>query len=234
VVKTVTHEVVTSEELGGARVHSEESAWRTSRRPTTPQCLMQLRASCWLPAAQQRRGSAAPGHRRRPASRMDEALDTIVPRRPDQPYDMRQVVKRVVDDGKFFEVHARYAKNMVVGFARLGGRVVGIVGNQPNGARRRARHRREPEGRALHPLLRRVQHPARHLRGRAGLPAGLDQEWGGIIRHGAKLLYAYCEATVPKITVITRKAYGGAYDVMSSASTSAPTSTSPGRAPRSR
>ena len=144
--------------------------------------------------------------------RMDAELDAIVPANPNKPYDVRRVVRTIVDDGEFFEIHERYAKNIVCGFARLGGRAVGIVANQPtelagvldiDGARPRASCARATRSAA-----------ARHVRRRAGLPAGTEQEWDGIIRHGAKLLYAYCEATVPKLTVITRKAYGGAYDVM--------------------
>ena len=129
---------------------------------------------------------------------------------------MKQVIEAVVDDGEFLEVHERYAENIVCGFARLGGHSVGVDRQPAALARRRARHRLVDEGRPLRAHVRRVQHPARHVHRRARLPPGIEQEWGGIIRHGAKLLYAYAEATVPKLAVITRKAYGGAYDVMSS------------------
>ncbi|MGE3175110.1 MAG: acyl-CoA carboxylase subunit beta [Planctomycetota bacterium] len=215
VVKTVTHEDTTSEELGGARVHSEVSGVAHFTAPDDATCLMQVRELIsYLPL---NNGDDPPFRATQDdPNRMDEALDTIVPASSDQPYDMRQVVKKVVDDGRFFEVHARYAKNMIVGFARLGGRVVGIVGNQPNhlagvldikGSIKGARFIRFCDAFNV-PLITFEDVP--------GFLPGKDQEWGGIITHGAKLLYAYCEATVPKITVITRKAYGGAYDVMNS------------------
>ncbi|MFN7588884.1 MAG: acyl-CoA carboxylase subunit beta [Planctomycetota bacterium] len=215
VVKTVTHEDTTSEELGGARVHSEVSGVAHLTAPDDATCLVQLRELLsYLPL---NNGDDPPA---KPCdddnNRMDEALDTIVPPSSDQPYDMRQVVKKVVDHGKFFEIQSRYAKNMVVGFARLGGRSVGIVGNQPNhlagvldikASLKAARFIRFCDAFNI-PLVTFEDVP--------GFLPGKDQEWGGIITHGAKLLYAYCEATVPKITVITRKAYGGAYDVMNS------------------
>jgi propionyl-CoA carboxylase beta chain len=215
VVKTVTHEDTTSEELGGARVHSEVSGVAHFTAPDDATCLVQLRELLgYLPL----NNAEDPPFRATEddPNRMDPALDTIVPASSDQPYDMRQVVKKVVDDGKFFEVQARYAKNMIVGFARLGGRAVGIVGNQPNhlagvldikASLKAARFIRFCDAFNI-PLVTFEDVP--------GFLPGKDQEWGGIIAHGAKLLYAYCEATVPKITVITRKAYGGAYDVMNS------------------
>jgi propionyl-CoA carboxylase beta chain len=148
--------------------------------------------------------------------RTEEALDTIVPDDPSKPYDMREVIRLVVDDGVFFEIHENYAPNIVVGFARLGGHSVGIVANQPeilagvldiNCSVKAGRFVRFCDAYNI-PIITLVDVP--------GFLPGTSQEHGGIIRHGAKLLYAYCEATVPKITVITRKAYGGAYDVMSS------------------
>ena len=215
VVKTVTHEDTTSEELGGARVHSEVSGVAHFTAPDDATCLMQVREL--LSYVPLNNGDDPPFRATDvDPNRMDEALDSIVPQSSDQPYDMKQVVKRVVDDGKFFEVHARYAKNMIVGFARLGGRSVGIVGNQPNhlagvldikASIKAARFIRFCDAFNI-PLVTFEDVP--------GFMPGRDQEWGGIITHGAKLLYAYCEATVPKITVITRKAYGGAYDVMNS------------------
>ena len=150
-----------------------------------------------------------------PSDREDPELDTLIPDEPTKAYDMKDVVRRVVDDGEFLEVHARFAENIVCGFARLGGHSVGIVGNQPHSIAgvldidssvKAARFVRTCDAFNV-PLVTFVDAP--------GFP-GTDQEWRGIIRHGAKLLYAYCEATVPKLTVITRKAYGGAYDVMSS------------------
>ena len=140
-----------------------------------------------------------------------------MPDNPNKPYDMHDVIRRVVDDGEFYEVQREYAQNIVCGFAHLGGTQRRHRRQSAGGPRRRARHQRVAQGGAVHSLLRRVQHSDRDVRGRAGLPARASaQEHGGIIKHGAKLLYAYCEATVPKLTVITRKAYGGAYDVMSS------------------
>jgi propionyl-CoA carboxylase beta chain len=151
-----------------------------------------------------------------PVDRMDEELNSLVPENPNKPYDIRDVMKRVVDHGDFLEVHEQYAPNLVVGFARLGGKSVGVVGNQPavlagvldiNSGLKGARFVRFCDAFNI-PLLTFVDVP--------GFLPGTAQEFGGIIKHGAKLLYAYCEATVPKLTVITRKAYGGAYDVMSS------------------
>ncbi|MEQ1632699.1 MAG: acyl-CoA carboxylase subunit beta, partial [Planctomycetota bacterium] len=215
VVKTVTHEDTTSEELGGARVHSEVSGVAHFTAPDDATCLSQVRELLsYIPL---NNGDDPPFRATDDdPNRMDEALDSIVPQSSDQPYDMKQVVKKVVDDGKFFEVHARYAKNMIIGFARLGGRSVGIIGNQPNylagvldikGSIKAARFIRFCDAFNI-PIVTFEDVP--------GFMPGKDQEWGGIITHGAKLLYAYCEATVPKITVITRKAYGGAYDVMNS------------------
>jgi propionyl-CoA carboxylase beta chain len=215
VVKTVTHEDTTSEELGGARVHAEVSGVAHLTAPDDATCLVQIRELLsYLPL---NNGEDPPFKSTEDdPNRMDESLDTIVPASSDQPYDMRHVVKKIVDGGKFFEVHARFAKNIVVGFARLGGRVVGIVGNQPShlagvldikASLKGARFIRFCDAFNI-PLVTFVDVP--------GFLPGKDQEWGGIITHGAKLLYAYCEATVPKLTVITRKAYGGAYDVMSS------------------
>src|SRR5262249_23772005 len=146
----------------------------------------------------------------------DEELDTVVPDSPNKPYDMRNVIRLVVDDGEFFEIHEHWAKNIVVGFARLNGYAIGVVANQPNqlagvldidASSKAARFVRTCDAFNI-PLLTFTDVP--------GFLPGTNQEWGGIIRHGAKLLYAFTEATVPKITVITRKAYGGAYDVMAS------------------
>ena len=140
-----------------------------------------------------------------------------MPDNPNKPYDMRDVVRLIVDDGEFFEVHEHHAKNIICGFARLDGFAVGVVGNQPAQLAGVLDIDASAKARALRAHLRRLQHPADHLRRRARASCpGPSQEWGGIIRHGAKLLYAFTEATVPKLTVITRKAYGGAYDVMAS------------------
>jgi propionyl-CoA carboxylase beta chain len=151
-----------------------------------------------------------------PVDRQDEELNSLVPENPNKPYDIRDVIKRVVDHGEFLEVHEHYAPNLVVGFARLGGKSIGVVGNQPavlagvldiNSSLKGARFIRFCDAFNI-PLVTFEDVP--------GFLPGTAQEFGGIIKHGAKLLYAYCEATVPKLTVITRKAYGGAYDVMSS------------------
>jgi propionyl-CoA carboxylase beta chain len=151
-----------------------------------------------------------------PRDREDPALDTLIPDNANKPYDIKDVISRVIDDGEFLEVHEHWAENIVCGYARLGGHVVGIVGNQPrslagvldiDSSSKAARFVRTCDAFNV-PLLTFVDVP--------GFLPGTTQEWGGIIRHGAKLLYAYCEATVPKLAVITRKAYGGAYDVMSS------------------
>jgi len=215
VVKTVTHEDTTSEELGGARVHSEVSGVAHFTAPDDAACMMQVRELLsYLP----RNNGEDPPFRATDddPNRMDEALDSIVPASSDQPYDMRQVVKKVVDEGRFFEVHARFAKNIIVGFARLGGRVVGIVGNQPNHLAGVLDIKASLKGARFIRFCDAFNIPLVTFEDVPGFLPGKDQEWGGIITHGAKLLYAYCEATVPKITVITRKAYGGAYDVMNS------------------
>ncbi len=215
VVKTVTHEEVTQEELGGARVHgsrtgvahfvheSELATFRAIRELLT-----------YLPA--NNREDPPVGETDDPVDRADEELLEIVPDEPNRPYDMHEVVGRVVDDGEFLEVHEDYAANLLVGFARLGGRPVGVVANQPavlagvldiDASLKGARFVRFCDAFNV-PLVTFEDVP--------GFMPGVDQEHGGIIKHGAKLLYAFCEATVPKLTVITRKAYGGAYDVMSS------------------
>ena len=218
VIKTVTHEEVTKEELGGATTHAtQERRLRTSPRPTSCTCIAQAPRAALVHARQQHGGPAASGRRSDPPIAPTPALDTIVPLESNKPYDIKEIIRAVVDDGQFFEVHEDYAKNIVVGFARFGGRA--------------GRHRREPAGapRGL-PRHRRVDRRPRGSCGSATAstsrssrsstcPAscpGTNQEYGGIIKHGAKLLYAFAEATVPKITVITRKAYGGAYDVMAS------------------
>ncbi len=215
VVKTVTHEDVTSEDLGGARVHSTTSGVAHFTAPDDAACLLLLRDLIgYLPLnnAEEPPFVATDDD----PNRAEPKLDSIIPESSDQPYDMREVIKLVVDDGRFLEVHSRYARNIIVGFARLAGHVIGIVGNQPahlagvldlSASIKGARFIRFCDAFNI-PLLTFEDVP--------GFLPGKDQEHGGIITHGAKLLYAYCEATVPKLTVITRKAYGGAYDVMSS------------------
>ncbi len=215
VVKTVTHEEITSEELGGAETHATRSGVAHFKYASEMDVLQNIRKLLsYLP---QNNAEDPPiSETKDPADRMDQELNTLVPENPNKPYDMREIILRVVDDQDFFEVHKDYAENIVVGFARLAGRPVGIVANQPgvlagvldiNSSLKGARFVRFCDAFNV-PLVTFVDVP--------GFLPGTDQEWGGIIKHGAKLLYAYCEATVPKITVITRKAYGGAYDVMSS------------------
>jgi propionyl-CoA carboxylase beta chain len=215
VVKAVTHEEVTFEDLGGAEVHATTSGVCHYLAENEADCLYMMRVLLsYLPQNNMEDPHyVATGDDR---LRTEEALDNIIPEEPNKPYDMREVIHKVVDDGAFLEIHENYAQNIVVGFARLGGHSVGIVANQPeilagvldiNCSVKAARFVRFCDSFNI-PLITFVDVP--------GFMPGTSQEHGGIIRHGAKLLYAYCEATVPKITVITRKAYGGAYDVMSS------------------
>jgi propionyl-CoA carboxylase beta chain len=215
VVRTVTGEEVSQEELGGAAAHATKSGVAHFTAPDEESCLEDARyLLSFLPQNNLESPPwAAPSD---PPVREDPSLDEIVPDSPNKPYDMKQVIGRVVDDGDFLEVHPHYAENIVCGFARLGGHSVGVVGNQPgalagvldiDASVKAARFVRTCDAFNV-PLVTFVDVP--------GFLPGTAQEWGGIIRHGAKLLYAYAEATVPKLTVITRKAYGGAYDVMSS------------------
>jgi propionyl-CoA carboxylase beta chain len=215
VIKTVTHEDVTKEELGGSMTHNSVSGVGHFVAKDDAECIQMIRELLsFLPQNNRedppRRASSDP------AGRADPELDRIVPAESNQPYDMKEVIHHVVDDGDFFEVHEHWAQNLVVGFARLDGRPVGIVANQPavlagcldiNSSVKGARFVRFCDAFNI-PLITFEDVP--------GFLPGTGQEFGGIIRHGAKLLYAYAEATVPKITVITRKAYGGAYCVMGS------------------
>ena len=215
VVRTVTGEEVSFEELGGAAAHAAKSGVAHFVSPDEEACLEDARyLLSFLP--QNNADPPAFSTPTDPIDREDAELDTLIPDSPHKPYDMHQVIGRVVDDGEFLEVQERFAENIVCGFARLGGHPVGVVGNQPkalagvldiDSSTKAARFVRTCDAFNI-PLVTFVDVP--------GFLPGTDQEWGGIIRHGAKLLYAYSEATVPKLTVITRKAYGGAYDVMSS------------------
>ena len=215
VVKTVTGENVTFEELGGAATHATRSGVAHFTAPDEEACLEDTRyLLSFLPQNNLDPPPYAPPSD--PVDREDVSLDTIVPDSPNKPYDIKHVVERVVDEGDFLEVHAHWAENIVCGFARLGGHSIGVVGNQPgalagvldiDASVKAARFVRTCDAFNI-PLVTFVDVP--------GFLPGTEQEWGGIIRHGAKLLYAFAEATVPKLTVITRKAYGGAYDVMSS------------------
>jgi len=215
IVKQVTHEDVTSEDLGGARVHSNVSGVAHFASPDDASCLALLRdLMSYLPL-----NNAEDAPYIEPeddANREDEALDSIIPESSDQPYDMRDVVKSVVDDGRFLEVHESFARNILVGFARLNGHVIGIVGNQPAHLAGVLDIQASIKGARFIRFCDAFNIPLVTFEDVPGFLPGSEQEHGGIITHGAKLLYAYCEATVPKLTVITRKAYGGAYDVMSS------------------
>jgi propionyl-CoA carboxylase beta chain len=215
VVKTVTGEEPTFEELGGAMSHSTKSGVAHFAADDEDVCIEDTRyLLSFLP-----QNNLETPRRVQPTDdplRQDPELDTVVPDSPNKPYDMREVVRRIVDDGEFFEVHEHYARNIVCGFARLDGHAVGVVGNQPSqlagvldidSSCKGARFVRTCDAFNI-PLITFTDVP--------GFLPGTAQEWGGIIRHGAKLLFAYTEATVPKITIITRKAYGGAYDVMAS------------------
>jgi propionyl-CoA carboxylase beta chain len=215
VIKTVTGEEVGFEELGGAMSHNQKSGVAHFAFDDEDHCLSETRfLLSYLP--QNNLESPPRVEPEDDPERMDEALDAIVPDSPNKPYDMRDVVRLIVDDEEFLEVQEHFAPNIIVGYARLNGQTVGIVGNQPramagvldiDASVKAARFVRTCDAFNT-PLLTLVDVP--------GFLPGTTQEWNGIIRHGAKLLYAYTEATVPKITLITRKAYGGAYDVMAS------------------
>jgi propionyl-CoA carboxylase beta chain len=215
VIRAVTHEEVSAEELGGADSHNTTSGVAHFAADSEEECLALIRELVgFLP----QNNLEDPPLRTTtdPVDRRDETLQTLVPEQPNRPYDMKSIIETVLDDRYFFEVQAGFAPNIIIGFGRLGGRPVGIVANQPahlagcldiNASVKAARFVRFCDCFNI-PLVTFVDVP--------GFLPGTAQEYGGIIRHGAKLLYAYCEATVPKLTVITRKAYGGAYDVMSS------------------
>lgn len=214
VVKTVTHETVTSEELGGAQTHASKSGVTHFACANEVACIENLKQL--LSYMPQNCEEDAPVYKYELGDEKRKALNNIIPENPNQPYDMKEVIEQVTDADSFLEVHKNYAENIVVGFARIGGRSVGIVANQPaslagvldiESSKKGARFVRFCDAFNI-PLLVLVDVP--------GFLPGTDQEWHGIITNGAKLLYALSEATVPKITVITRKAYGGAYDVMNS------------------
>lgn len=215
VIKTVTHEQVTMEELGGASTHNEVSGNAHFLAEDDKHCLAGIRELLsYLPSNNLEDPPVVASSD--PWDREDTALDKLVPLEPDRPYDMKELIRTVADDGVLVEVHEHYAQNLIVGFARLDGRSVGIVANQPavmagvldiNASVKGARFVRFCDAFGI-PLVVFEDVP--------GFLPGTDQEWGGIIRHGAKLLFSFAEATVPKVTVITRKAYGGAYCVMAS------------------
>jgi propionyl-CoA carboxylase beta subunit len=215
VVKTVTHEAVTQEELGGALTHTQKSGVSDLAFENDIEALLQLRRFIgFLPSNNREKAPLRPTHD--PADRDDASLDTLVPDNSNKPYDIKELILKVVDEGDFFELSPEWAANIVVGLGRMAGRTVGFVANQPmvlagcldiDSSRKGARFVRFCDAFNI-PIVTFVDVP--------GFLPGTAQEYGAIIKHGAKLLYAYAEATVPKVTVITRKAYGGAYDVMAS------------------
>jgi propionyl-CoA carboxylase beta chain len=220
VIKTVTHEEVTAEELGGAVTHASKSSVADFAANSEEECIQLTRTLLsYIPQNNLEDPPFVPTDD--PGDRAEPALRTLVPDNPNKPYDIKELIKLVVDEGRFFEVAPLAAKNLVIGFGRFGGRSVGIVANQPahragvldiDCSKKGARFVRFCDAFNL-PIITFVDVP--------GFLPGVDQEHGGIIKHGAKLLYAFCEATVPRVTIITRKAYGGAYVVMSSKHTRA-------------
>jgi propionyl-CoA carboxylase beta chain len=215
VVKTVTHEEVSAEELGGALTHTTQSGVADRAFENDVEALLMVRRMYnYLPLNNKEKAPFRDSDD--PTDRLEPSLDTLVPSNPNQPYDMHELILKMVDDGDFFELQPDYAKNILIGFARMGGQSVGIVANQPmvlagcldiKSSIKAARFVRFCDAFNL-PVITLVDVP--------GFMPGTSQEFGGIIKHGAKLLYAYAECTTPKITLITRKAYGGAYDVMAS------------------
>ena len=215
VVKTVTNEVVTAEELGGASTHTKKSSVADGAFENDVEALLEVRRMFdFLPLSNRE----APPVRHTPddADRIEKSLDTLVPDNPNKPYDMHEVIVKIADEGEFYEIQKDFAKNILCGFVRLNGSTVGVVANQPmvlagcldiDSAKKAGRFVRFCDAFNI-PILTLVDVP--------GFLPGTAQEYGGIIKNGAKLLFAYAEATVPKVTVITRKAYGGAYDVMAS------------------
>jgi propionyl-CoA carboxylase beta chain len=215
VVKTVTHEAVTSEELGGAMTHATKSGVAHFTAGADIECISKIRKlMSFLPSNNMEDPPRAEA--RDDPDRTELRLNDIVPDNPNKPYDVKEVIRLVVDDGDFLEVHEHYAKNIVVGFSRLDGRPVGVIGNQPAVLAGTLDIDASLKGARFVRFCDAFNIPLVTLEDVPGFLPGTVQEFGGIIKHGAKLLYAYCEATVPKITVILRKAYGGAYDVMSS------------------
>lgn len=215
VVKTVTNETVTSEELGGASVHTTKSSIADKAYANDVEAMLQMRRLMdFLPSNNLSGAPSLPTKDN--AERLEQSLDSLIPENPNQPYDMHELITKIVDEGDFFEIQEKFAGNIIVGFARIEGQTIGIVANQPmvlagvldsDASRKAARFVRFCDCFNI-PLVTLVDVP--------GFLPGTAQEYGGLIKHGAKLLFAFSEATVPKVTVITRKAYGGAYDVMSS------------------
>ena len=215
VVKTVTNETVTHEDLGGARVHAQKSGVADGAFENDLEALVQVRRLVdFLPSSNREEAPARASFDN--PNREEPSLDTLVPANANKPYDMKELILKIVDEADFFEISSEYAKNIITGFARIDGETIGVVANQPqvlagvldiDASRKAARFVRFCDAFSI-PILTLVDVP--------GFMPGTKQEYGGLIKHGAKLLFAYAEATVPKVTLITRKAYGGAYDVMSS------------------
>jgi len=215
VIKTVTHAEVTKEELGGAMTHNERSGCAHFASGDDEECLLTMRELfSFIPSNNQEDPPLRPCHD--DPNRGDALLNNLVPENPNIPYDMKELIRAVVDEGHFFEVQEHFAKSIVVGFARLNGRSVGIVGNQPNHLAGALDVDSSLKGARFVRFCDCFNIPLIFFEDVPGFLPGVDQELGGIIKHGAKLLYAIAEATVPKLTVITRKAYGGAYCVMNS------------------
>ncbi|MEM0900069.1 MAG: acyl-CoA carboxylase subunit beta [Pseudomonadota bacterium] len=215
VVKTVTNEIVTAEELGGASTHTTKSSVADGAFDNDVEALTEIRRLFdFLPSSSREKAPALPTEDA--PDRLETSLDTLIPDNPNKPYDISEVITKIADEGEFFEVQKAHAGNVLIGFIRLNGETVGVVANQPmvlagcldiDSSKKAARFVRFCDAFNI-PILTLVDVP--------GFLPGVAQEYGGIIKHGAKLLFAYAEATVPKVTVITRKAYGGAYDVMAS------------------
>lgn len=215
VVKTVTNEIVTAEELGGATTHTQKSSVADAAFDNDIEALLEVRRLVdYLPLSAREKAKSLPT--KDPIDRRDDSLDTIIPASANMPYDMKEVIHKIADEAEFLEIQREHAGNILTGFIRLDGETVGVVANQPmvlagcldiNSSKKAARFVRFCDAFNI-PLLTLVDVP--------GFLPGTAQEYGGIIKHGAKLLFAYAEATVPKVTLITRKAYGGAYDVMAS------------------
>jgi acetyl-CoA carboxylase carboxyltransferase component len=215
VIKEVTKEDVSFEDLGGAMTHNTKSGVAHFAVEDDEACLGSIRRLLsFIPSNNV--DDPPRVESKDPADRMEGRLNAIVPAESNKAYDMKEIVRLVVDDADFFEVHEHYAPNLIVGFARLDGRPVGIVGNQPAALAGVLDIKSSTKGARFVRFCDAFNIPLVTFEDVPGFLPGTEQEWGGIIRHGAKLLYAYCEATVPKLTVIVRKAYGGAYDVMSS------------------
>jgi propionyl-CoA carboxylase beta chain len=215
VIKTVTHEQVTMEKLGGAMTHNEVSGVAHFVAEDDRHCLQLMRRLLsFIPSNNMEEPPVL--ETSDPSDREDESLNRLVPEEPDRPYDIKELIRSVMDDHGFFEVHEHFAQNIVVGFARLAGRTVGIIANQPAVLAGVLDISASVKGARFVRFCDAFNIPVITFEDVPGFLPGTDQEWGGIIRQGAKLLYAYAEATVPKITVITRKAYGGAYCVMAS------------------